>query len=501
MATVRLPDDPSFEHLRKQAKDLRDRARSGVPEALALVGAHHPDGPHPVSLAGAHLVLARRHGFPSWAALKRHVQTIRHYRRVPDQVEAAVSRADEFLLLACLRYGRDDEPDRWRRAAALLAAHPELTADSVHAAAAAADADALAVLLAAEPTLATVEGGPFAWEPILYLAYARHDPALGPDAVVRAARLLLDHGADPNAGYLWHGLTSPFTALAGALGGGEGGQPAHPRAEVLARTLLSAGADPNDAQALYNRQFGAADDHLRLLVEHGLGRGAGQGGGGPWRARLGEAIPSPADLIADQLWWAVTHDLVARVRLLADCADLRAAFRFPDARPAHLRAWDGTTPVRLAALCGSSRVLAYLGAHGAPWSPADGVDALVAAALAGEEEAVGRLRAHAGAARGQRPGLIVWAAARRAWRAVPLLVDLGFDINALGRGDVPLEQPWETALHQAAAADDVTGVRLLVGLGADPTTRDARFDDTPLGWAEHFGHTEVVDFLRPLTRR
>jgi len=494
VAAVRLPDDPNFGQLRKQAKDLRDNARSGAPDALALVGAHHPDGPHSPSLAGAQLVIARRYGLPSWTALKRHVQIIQHHRRVPDQVETATSHADEFLLLACLRYGHDDHPARWRRAAALLAAHAGLSGASVHAAAAAADVDALASLLAADPTLATAEGGPFGWEPILYLAYARHEPDISADTVVRAARVLLDHGADPNAGYLWHGLTSPFTALAGALGGGEGGQPAHPRADALARTLLAAGADPNDAQALYNRQFGSDDDHLALLIDHGLGRG-----GGPWRARLGHAIPSPADLIADQLWWAVTHDLTDRVRLLAECADPRAAFRFPDDRPAHLRSWNGTTPARLAALCGSARVLECLAAHGATWSPADGVDALVAAALAGDHATAERLREDAAAARRRRPGLIVWAAARDAWHAVPLLVELGFDVNALGRGDVPLEQPWETPLHQTAAAGDVAGARLLVGLGADPDIQDARFGDTPLGWAEHCRHNEVADFLRPLT--
>ncbi|TVT30008.1 ankyrin repeat domain-containing protein, partial [Amycolatopsis rhizosphaerae] len=330
----------------------------------------------------------------------------------------------------------------------------------------------------------------------LYLAYARHNPDISADAIVRAARVLLDHGADPNAGYLWHGLPSPFTALTGALGGGDGGQPAHPQADALARTLLAAGADPNDAQALYNRQSDPADHHLVLLLDHGLGRGDG----GPWRARLGSAIPSPADLIADQLWWAITHDLTGRVRLLAEHgAEPRAPFRFPDDRPVYLRAWHGTTPARLAAVCGSTQVLAYLAAHGAPSPPAEGVDGLVAAALAGDHATVGRLRENAAGARRRRPGLIVWAAARRAWHAVPLLVELGFDVNALGRADVPLEQEWQTALHQAAAADDLPGVRLLVGLGADPNIHDARFGDTPLGWAEHFHHADVAEFLRPLT--
>jgi ankyrin repeat protein len=491
VATVSLPDDPSFEQLRKQAKDLRDQARAGVPGALDLVGAHHPAGAHAPSLAGAQLVVARRHGFPSWAALKRHVETIRRYRRVPDQVDTAASPADEFLLLACLRYGRDDNPARWQRAAELLAARPELTRASVHAAAAAADTEALTALLAADPSLATAEGGPFGWAPILYQAYARHDPAITPQATVRAARLLLDNGADPNAGYLWHGLTSPFTALAGALGGGEVGQPAHPQADALARTLLAAGADANDAQALYNRQFGSDDHHLLLLLDHGLG----QGDGGPWRARLGEAIPSPAELIAGQLWWAISHDMPDRVRLLAEHgADLRAPFHFPDDRPTYQHAWHGTTPARLAAVCGSTRVLAYL-----PTPPTDGIDGFIAAALAGDRTTVDRLRAYAADARRERPGLIVWAAARRAWHAVPLLVELGFDVNARGRGDVPLEQPWHTALHEAVDVNDPAGVRLLLELGADPNIRDARFDATPLGWAEHFGNAAMAALLRPLT--
>src|SRR5215469_15143791 len=144
VATARLPDDPSFEQLRKQAKDLRDLSRAGLQGALDLVGAHHPDGPHAVSLAGAQFVVARHYGFASWAALRQHVTAIEHYRRAPDEVEGGAGQfADEFLTLACLRYGGDDSPSRWHRAARLLTEHPEITRASVHAAAAAADATAL----------------------------------------------------------------------------------------------------------------------------------------------------------------------------------------------------------------------------------------------------------------------------------------------------------------------------------------------------------------------
>jgi ankyrin repeat protein len=504
VATARLPDDPSFEQLRKQAKDLRDFSRAGLRGALDLVGAHHPDGPHAVSLAGAQFVVARHYGFSSWAALRRHVTTIEHYRRAPDELAevAPDDVAGEFLMLACLRYGGDDSPSRWERAARLLAAHPEVTRTSVHAAAAAADDGALEELLRAEPALASAEGGPYRWEPILYLAYARHDPEVSEDAVTRTARLLLDHGADPNAGYLWHGLTPAFTALTGALGNGvqrsgEDDQPRHARGLALAKVLLAAGADPNDGQALYNRQFGRDDSHLELLFSYGLGRGDG----GPWRARFGERTDSPAELIQAQLSWAVIHDMRDRVRLLAEHgADLRTPFPAPDRLVRCVNACDGRTPAEVAAVCGCWTVLDWLVEHGGgPRPPAEGADGLVTAALAGDRPAAERLAGHVSAARAERPGLIVWAASRRAWPAIPLLAELGWDVNARARTDVPMEQEWETALHEVASSGEIDAARMLIELGADPGIRDARFNSTPLGWAEHFGQPAVADYLRPRT--
>lgn len=498
MASARLPDDPSLEYLRKQAKDLRDFSRAGLQGALDLVGAHHPDGPHAVSLAGAQFVVARHYGFSSWAALRQHVTTIEHYRRAPDEVADAAQPADEFLMLACLRYGGDDSASRWQRAARLLTEHPEITRKSVHAAAAAAQAEVLEAQLREDPALASAEGGPYGWEPILYLAYARHDRSISEEATVGSARLLLNHGADPNAGYLWHGLIPAFTALTGALGSGEGDQPRHPHSLALAETLLAAGADPNDGQALYNRQFGSDDSHLMLLFSHGLGRGDG----GPWRARLRERTDSPAELIQGQLRWAVTHDMRNRVRLLAEHgADLWTPFAAGEDRIVKCAdASDGRTPAEVAAICGCGAVLDWLVSHGGVARPAaEGTDGLIAAALAGDRLVAGRLAGWGDAARAQRPGLIVWAAARRAWPAIPLLAELGWNVNARARADAPVEQEWETALHHAARAGDFDGARMLIGLGADPGIRDARFSATPLGWAEHFGQQAMADYLRPLT--
>src|SRR5215475_9376671 len=116
MPSVSLPDDASLEQLRKQAKDVRDLARAGIPGALDLVAEHHPMGAHPVTLTGAQLVVARHYGFPSWPRLKHHLELLNRYRRVPDEVHQTAGLADEFLALACLRYG-DDVPERWSEAA------------------------------------------------------------------------------------------------------------------------------------------------------------------------------------------------------------------------------------------------------------------------------------------------------------------------------------------------------------------------------------------------
>jgi ankyrin repeat protein len=490
-----LPDEPSYEQLRNQAKDLRRAVLAGEPAALAEVAEHFPDAPAPFPLHAAQLVVARRYGFPSWARLKRHVEVIERYSRFPDRMTAGApaSLADEFLRLVTAYYA--DQPERWAEGRRLLAEHPEITAGSVHAAAAAADTAALRRILAADPAAARREGGPFQWPPLFYLAYSRHDSKVAEAAVLTAARLLLDAGADPNAGYLFQGLRTPFTVLTGVFGEGELGPvrcPRHPHSLALGRLLLQAGADPNDGQALYNRMFEPGNDHLELLFEFGLGTGDG----GPWRRRLGDAVDTPAEMLCGELAWAITHGLTERVRLLVSHGvDVTSTFD------------GGATTTSIAATTGHPDLIDYLVAHGAPPLGLDPAEAFVAAVLAPEigsaRTGLDRLlREHPGLAnqvRAARPALITWAAACGRPEAVEILAALGFDVNAKGRTDVPSDQPWQTALHKAAEDGHLELARTLLRLGADPDIRDHRFDSTPLGWARHFGQQPLIDLLEPLT--
>jgi len=491
--SVDLPDDPDLGQLRKRARELQRAVRAGDPEAMALATEFHPDPVTPEGwrLSAAQLVLARRYGFPSWPALTRYLGVISEYRTAPDEAAPSADPGTEFLRRACLTYSSADGPLQ-RSAADVLAEYPDLGRDDVWVAAARADADAVGGLLRRDARLAVRPGGPHHWPPIAYLTYARHDPHLGRDAVVDTARLLLDHGADPNTGFLWHGLPTPFTLLTGCFGHGEQGpekQSRHPQEHALARLLLAAGADPNDAQGLYNRMFTPADDHLELLFEFGLGTGDG----GPWRRRLGERVPSPVRLLHDQLAWAATHGFTHRVALLAEHGvDLTARLDGYGVR--RQTAYEAA---RTSGQLDVVRLLAERGVAGTPLPPEDEV---IAAVLAGDRAAVDRLGPDALAkAVAARPGLVVWAAVRADPAAVRLAVELGWAVSAMARTDAPGNEEWETALHHAAGEGDVELARLLLDLGADPHARDHRFDGTPLDWAQHFDQPATAALLEQLT--
>ena len=220
---------------------------------------------------------------------------------------ATDDRIDVFLRLACLTYSEPYDP---APAQAMLAREPELARATVATQAACGEHEALTASLRDDPGAVSRESGPYAWPPLLYLCYSRLDTG----DPVAAMQVLLSAGADPNSGFLWRGLPSAFTALTGVLGGGERDEPAHPHAIELAALLLAAGADPNDNQALYNRQFRPDDSHLSLL----LGHGAGHPHSSPWRDRLGSAYPSAEEMVAEHLRSAALWGFTSRVRTLLE---------------------------------------------------------------------------------------------------------------------------------------------------------------------------------------
>jgi ketosteroid isomerase-like protein len=491
-----LPGNANLEQLKKGAKSFQRAVRAGDAGAAEFVREFHPRLPdaqpgspelNGFTRTDAQLVIARQFGFSSWPKLKAHLELVARYARSPHHEPVGGPLADDqavidkFLRLACLNYG-DDDPDRFRRAQALLEQHDWLPRASIHTIAATGDVVAARELLDRDPSQASLVGGPHGWEPLLYLAYSR--VPLGPGrSGVGVARLLLEHGADPNAGYLWEGLIPPFTALTGALGGG-GTVPKHEEELALGRLLLQAGADANDGQALYNRGWGPdpQEDWLELLFEFGLGTGDG----GPWRRLLGERQDSPRKMLEDLLIAAAGHGLTDRVRrLLARGVD-------PEGRESKHPIYQGRSPVQEAALAGHMDVVSVLVDAGASWEH-DGVDELVATAMSGDRTAVERLLASDPGLRGRAiercPEQLVRAAEQNSYEAVALLIELGFDVNARLR---------TAPLHEAAMRGNVPVIKLLLDHGADPNIHDSGYDATPAGWAEHHGQREAQQLLEAL---
>ena len=491
MATVALPQHPDLDQLRAQARELQRAVRGGTRAALTRVTKFHPGPPAAENfpLTAAQLVLAREHGFASWARMRRYVQIVTARAWDPSQPAPANEPLDNrFLRLACLTYSGDDAADR-AAASQVLAEHPELPRRSLFVASACADEDEVRRHLARRQGAAGSTGGPYGWSPLLYQAYARHKPGVELAATLETARLLLAAGADPNDGRFWHALPTPFTVLTGVLGYGERRQPWHPHAIAFARLLLESGADPNDGQTLYNRMFGSNDDHLVLLFQHGLGRDTR----GPWQRLLGESLEPPTEMLRSLLAWAIIHDQRDRVALLAEHGvDVVRPFT-------EQRSPRRGTPVEVALINGHRELADQLQALGARPPRLRRNDAFVAAVLAGDVELVQRTPAEVVAeVRRKRPGLVTWAAAQGAPNAVELLVAAGFDINALGRSDLPSNEPWHTALHVAAESGNLELAQRLVELGADPTIADKHYKSSALGWARHLDRPALVELLEPL---
>ncbi|MEO5575098.1 MAG: ankyrin repeat domain-containing protein [Gaiellaceae bacterium] len=198
--------------LRKQAKELVKSARAGDAATLARLSGREP------ILARAQLVLAREHGYPSWAAL----------------VTAAEASVDALVRAAT--------DGRRTRVELMLAARPELERDPW-----------VRLVLGrdwhGDPNAA---GGPRGWAPLLYACHSCFP-------TTALARELLARGADPNAFFV--NEYGNMSALYGAAGIRHDPE--------LTQALLEAGADPNDGESLYHSTDAESPECTRILLEHG----------------------------------------------------------------------------------------------------------------------------------------------------------------------------------------------------------------------------------------
>ena len=97
-STPRLPERPSLDQLRKQAKELLKQLRSGDASAAERLRKHKPNVSDPI-LADAQFVLAREHGFESWPKLFHHIQAaqpaeLEQHRRIAEDLVRVYNSGD-----------------------------------------------------------------------------------------------------------------------------------------------------------------------------------------------------------------------------------------------------------------------------------------------------------------------------------------------------------------------------------------------------------------------
>src|SRR5215471_7386475 len=110
MTTSKLPDRPSLESLRKQAKKLARGIAAGDAAAIARARAQLPQAELPLSMRDSQLVLAREYGFPGWQDLVKEVK-----QRLGTGLEWAASEARRII--------HDNDVEGLRR---LVAEYPAL---------------------------------------------------------------------------------------------------------------------------------------------------------------------------------------------------------------------------------------------------------------------------------------------------------------------------------------------------------------------------------------
>jgi len=118
------------------------------------------------------------------------------------------------------------------------------------------------------------------------------------------------------------------------------------------------------------------------------------------------------------------------------------------------------------------------------------VDLVVAASLGRVDDA---RRSLMSASPEDRLRALALAAQFGSTEIVLLLLDSGENPN---RYNPMGNHSHSTPLHQAAVAGHFATVRLFVERGARVDLKDAWFDGTPRGWAEHAGHKQIADYLR-----
>jgi len=424
----KLSERSTLENFRKEAKRWLTALRDGDADARARLEQSVPTSPEAPTLRDVQHALGVEYGFSGWSALKDALEKPHDPRVTP--------------LLAAAANG---------------------------------DAEQVASLLDAEPSLVNQRG-------LLTghtgLRTALHHAVSGPYENV--VQLLLDRGADPNV-----------------RDEGDNAMPLHFAAEKehlgIIRLLIEHGADPSGADDFHELEvigwatvFGSArPDVVEYLLAHGAKHNiysavaTGNAEAIRYNARDIDRPMDRTNLRRHPLHLAIVKNQPESLdTLLSLGADADAV----DA--------TGLTPLDQAALSGRTSMVLKLVEHGAKLG--------LPAAIILDRDVDRLLAENEGALRpdGRWGRLIIRAAEQAPGRVIETLIKHGASVNVMDTEETSVDGTvGYTPLHAAAFRGNLDAARVLLANGASATTRDSKYHGTPAGWASYAGHDAVRDLI------
>ena len=497
-AERRLPDRPSLEQLRKQAKEHLDTLRAADPSATLAIAQH---------------ALAREYGFDSWPKLVHHVESLQPANRM---LQPAALKSDHKLLWS---------PGRGTDVWALIQA------------CASGDLETVQALIAKDPSLARSH---YDYRKPLYFAVRENR--------IDVVRFLLEHDRNPLD--LWvddgpleiardRGYTEMEQLLRRTL---ETKFNASPKGEPIALALrdrhlermrelldaepeLLAKGDSRSNQPIHwatmTRQLDAIDELLRRGADLNARRMDGARPihvtNGDYFYRGWRDVPrnwpvTPAQVMAHLKTRGAFIDLPTACHT-GDIERVRELLRQDPSRANEVGEHEGYylgagAPLSNAAAAGRMDIVQLLLDHGAdPNLPEEQFapkgKALYSAVYHGHYE-IAKLLLERGAFPNppvESSGDALWVS--QEWRPDKRMEQLLLSYGAtptMGHAgeDLPQEvHNWLriSPLHEAARNGDVPAAKKLLDAGADLTARDEHLRSTPLAWAAKFGQLEMVKFL------
>ena len=494
----RLPDRPSLEQLRKQAKEHLDTLRATDPSA---------------NLAAAQHALAREYGYDSWPKLVHHVEALQPHRQM---LRPAELKSDEKLEWSS---GRGS--DVW----------------ALFQACSAGDLQTVQALIAKDRTLARAH---YDYRKPLYFAVRENR--------IDVVRFLLEHDANPvdlwmddspieiarDRGYAAMGRMLLDT-LETKFNASDKGEPValalrrhdqkKMRALLDAQPELLGKGDKRSNQPIHwatmTRQLDAIDELLRRGADINARRMDGAQPihltNGDYFYRGWRDVPrlwrvTPANVMAHLKAKGALIDMptachtgdIERVRELLR-RDPTLANRVSDHEGCYLGAG---APLANAAAVGRMDIVQLLLDHGAdPNLPEEQYApkgrALYSAVYHGHFD-IAKLLLERGAFPNppvESSGSALWIS--QEWRPDKRMEQLLLSFGAKPDPERPKDD-WATddynwlrisPLHAAARDGDVRKAKKLLAAGADLTARDDHIRSTPLAWAAKFGQLRMVKFL------